>query len=218
MIERTYRGRIAITSELPHEKGRDSGSETWEITYHADGLRTLRARCLLTDDPPVFRDVIQSIDDQFHPRDAFARIVVQALTTADGRVSQHFPITRAMRGFGTHALQSDAWLVARYDYSQGPGIQRFRGNLMTTINHRGAGGPIFMTTNSSLEYVGLKTITVPAGTFECHCLRFVETSHDYPPYEMFVTADEHFFFVHARLEGPTAQRFDLMELTPPEEN
>ena len=234
MAEINYSGKIAIISELPHERGRDIGTEDWDVTLHADGLRTLRARCRMTDDPPVFRDVIQSVDADYHPRDAFARILVgdrlrgsawytfsdtlaecEALTHGEGRVTQRIPITRAMRGFGTHALQSDAWLVARYDYAQGPGVQTFRNNLMTTTDHRGATGPIFMTTNSSLEYVGRQSVTVPAGTFDCHCLRFVGTSHGYPPYELYVTADGHFFFVHARLEGPTAQRFDLVEFRGP---
>lgn len=234
MEEMEFSGRIAIVSDLPENRGEDQGSEQWEVTLHADGLRTLRARCRMTDHPPVFRDVIQSVDAQFHPRDAFARIVVEgrlrgsgwytftdttaeceALTATEGRVSQRMPITRAIRGFGTHALQSDAWLVARYDYAKGPGVQRFLGNLMTTTEHRGATGPVFMTTNSSLEYVGRRMVEVPAGAFDCHCLRFLGTSHDYPPYELCVTADGHFHFIHAKLQGPKAQRFDLVDFSGP---
>ncbi len=234
MTEVHYSGKIALISEIPGQAGKDIGWETWDVSLHADGLRALRARCVLTDDPPVFRDILQSVDKDYHPHDGFARIVVdgkfrgsawynfsdtlaecEALTAGEGRLSQTFPISRAMRGFGTHSLQSDAWLLARYDYSKGPGRQRFLNNLMTTTNHRGATGPMFMTTNSSLEYVGKQSVTVPAGTFDCHHLRFVETSHDHPPYDMFVTADDHFIFVKGVLGGPNAQRYELTELTQP---
>jgi hypothetical protein len=222
-------GRIAAISALPGETGKIIGDETWDVLIHPDGLRTLRARALLLDEPVVVRDVHQTVDRAYHPHDGYARIVVggqfrgsgwfrftdalaecEAFTTADGRVSQSFPITRNLRGFGTHALQSDAWLLAKYDLSQGPGTQYFRNNLMTSIDHRGSTGPFFMTTNSGLEYVGRENVSVPAGAFDCHHFRFVATSNNHPPYDVWVTADGHYTFVHAELAGERAARFDLI--------
>ena len=134
-------------------------------------------------------------------------------TVAEGRLRQTLPITRAMRGFGTHSLQADAWLVARYDFSKGPGTQYFERNLMTSLDHRGASGPRFMLTNSTLQYFGTEPIEVPAGTFDCHHFAFVATSHGYPSFHLWVSADGHFHFVHAKLGGERAKRFDLVQLT-----
>jgi len=40
---------------------------------------------------------------------------------------------------------------------------------------------------------------------------FVGTSHGYPPYHMWVTADRHYVFVRATLGGDDPQQFDLVE-------
>ena len=50
-------------------------------------------------------------------------------------------IDRTIRGFGTHALNSDAWLVARFDRSQGPRQHTFYNSPLTSLDHRGATGP-----------------------------------------------------------------------------
>jgi hypothetical protein len=225
----TFVGKILSFSD-----GSDaaSGEEDWEVILHEDGLRSLRARCWLRDEPPVLRDVLQSVDAGFHPHDAFARIVVdgkfrgsawyrftdtlavcEAYTAGEGRISQHFPIRRGIRGFGAHALQSDGWLAAGYDLSHGPGIQTFTNNLMTSIDHRGATGPMFTTTTSSLEYSGIEVIETAAGRFDCHHFSFVGTSHGYPPYHMWVTADGHYHFVRATLGGAKPKHFDLVQFT-----
>jgi hypothetical protein len=225
----SFSGRILSYWEGDHAP---TGEEDWEVVLHEDGLRSLRARCWLREDPPVLRDILQSVDGAFHPHDAFARIVVDgrfrgsawytfsdtqavcvAQTTGEGRISQTFPIRRGIRGFGTHSLQSDGWLAAGYDLSKGPGIQTFTNNLMTSINHRGATGPMFMTTTSSLDYAGLEPIETAAGKFDCHHFSFVGTSHGYPPYHMWVTADGHYHFVRATLGGARPKHFDLVKLT-----
>ena len=230
MAETILTGKILSFREGATAIADHVGEEDWEIVLHADGLRTLRARCWLRQSPPVLRDIVQSVDNEFHPHDAYARIVVdgryrgsawyrfsdtlaecEADTVGEGRVRQSFPIRRGIRGFGTHSLQSDGWLAAGYDLSKGVGVQRFYNNLMTSTNHRGATGPMFMTTNSSLEYHGPESLDVPAGRFDCHHFSFVGTSHGYPPYHMWVTADGHYVFVRATLGGDDPQQFDLVE-------
>jgi hypothetical protein len=226
-----FRGRIEARNALPGHVGELAGDETFEVTVHEDGLRLLRSRSRLFDRPTVFRDVLQSVDHEHHPRDAFTRIVVdgrlrgsawyqftndlascESHNAAEGRLTQQMPIRRGIRGFGAHALQSDAWLAAAYDRSQGPGVKRFEGNLMSTTDHRGSTGPRFMTTDSSLEYVGEETLEVAAGRFVSAHFRFVGTSHGYPPYDMWVTADGHYHFVKAVLGGRRAQTYELVEL------
>lgn len=232
MRERRYSGTILSISQMPGEEGKDLGREHWEISVH-NKLRTLRARCRLeeTNWPPLLRDVIQSVDFGFHPHDGFVRLMLdgefrgsawyrfsdtEALCHADtpveGRITQRFTLDRPrMRGFGTHSLQGDGWMVARYDLSQGPGRQRFERNLMTSTDHRGSTGPMFMTTTSSLQYSGIEEVTVPAGTFECHRFAFVGTSNAHPPYELWVTTDGNFHFVLGTLDGPRKKRFELIE-------
>lgn len=230
-METRFSGTLVSTSLLPGQENTQIGREDWDVTVN-DDLRTLRSRGRVEEIgwAPVMRDVVQSVDKDFHPHDAFARITVggefrgtawytfsdsvahcESYTVAEGRLRQTLPISRAMRGFGTHSLQADAWLVARYDFQKGPGIQSFERNLMTSLDHRGASGPRFMLTNSRLQYFGIEPIEVPAGKFDCHHFAFVGTSHGYPPFHLWVTADGHFFFVHATLGGERAKRFDLVK-------
>lgn len=231
MTERRYWGTILNISQMPGEEGLEIGREHWETTVH-NRLRTLRSRCRLEETgwPPLMRDVLQSVDAEYHPHDGFARLMLggefrgsawyrfdgdvalcEADTPVEGRITQRFKIDRSMRGFGTHSLQCDGWLVARYDLGQGPGRQRFERNLMTSIDHRGSTGPMFMTTYSSLEYSGIETVTVPAGTFECHHFAFVGTSNAHPPYNLWVTTDGNFHFILGVLDGERKKRFELIE-------
>jgi hypothetical protein len=131
----------------------------------------------------------------------------------DGRNSQQFPIDRSLRGFGTHALQSDAWLLARFDFERG-GTQRFRRNLLTSTHHFGATGPRFMTTDSGLELIGAETVTVPAGTFDCWRLRFVGLSNNHPPYDLWVTRDGNFLYIRGTVSGYMDSIFELVEFAP----
>lgn len=207
------------------------GVEHWRMTHHADGHRVMRAYCELHDDPPLIRDVIQCVDADYHPHDSFVRLTsdnrffgstwyrfsdheaeYQGFTAKRGRINDSTTISRAMRGFGSHNLGSDAWLTARYDYSRGTGTQYFEGNLLTSLDHRGATGPEFARSRSGLEYFGIETVTVPAGTFECHHFAIVGTNHNHPPYDYWVTADGDFLYVKGIVTEPYNWSFELMEL------
>lgn len=208
------------------------GIEHWRMTQHADGQRVMRSYCELNDDEPIIRDVISAVDAEFHPHDTYVRLTknnrfygstwyrwtdtegeYQGYTAELGRISDTVPVTRAMRGFGTHNLNSDSWLAARFDRSKGPGIQTFKDNLLTSIDHRGATGPAFeRTTTSSLQYFGEETVTVPAGTFDCHHFAFVMTSNDHPPYDFWVTSDGDYLFIRGVVAEPYNWTFELEEL------
>ncbi|MEO1037819.1 MAG: hypothetical protein AAFX44_19910 [Pseudomonadota bacterium] len=208
------------------------GFEEWRMTEHADGSRIMRAYCELNDEPPLIRDVVHSVDAAFHPIDTYVRLTKanringvgwfrfsDTDAVMDGRdesgadVHDRTEISRAMRGFGSHNLTSDAWLAARYDFTQGPGVQRFLGNLMTSIDHRGATGPAFARTNSSLAYGGIETVAVPAGTFACHRFAISGTSHDHPPYDFWVTTDGDYLYVKGVVAEPYRWLFELTSLT-----
>jgi hypothetical protein len=224
-----FRGRLLYL-------GADGGAwgfEDWTMRLGRDGRRTFYAHVELEfDGLRVARDVIQSVDAGFHPTDASVRLMVddeaygsawyrftdelaecESWSLTDGRNSQRFPIDRTMRGFGTHALQSDAWLLARFDYQRG-GTQHFKRNLLTSTHHLGATGPRFMTTDSGLELVGAETVAVPAGTFDCWHMRFVATSNKHPPYDLWVTRDGNFVYVRGVVTGYMASTFELVEFAP----
>jgi hypothetical protein len=230
---RVISGRIDyLIDGHPDFPDRHWGVEHWRMSQHADGHRIMRAYCELNDGEPLIRDVITCVDADFHPHDVYARLVknnrfcgstwytfsdtlaeYQGFTAEKGRTSDKVAITRAMRGFGTHNLGGDAWMAARYDLSKGPGIQTFKNNLLTSIDHRGATGPGFeRTTTSSLQYFGVEQVDVPAGEFSCHHFAFVMTSNDHPPYDFWVTTDGDYLFIKGTVSAPYNWSFELMEL------
>lgn len=204
------------------------GFEEFRMTQHADGMRVMRAYCELHDDPPLVRDVVQSVDADFHPLESYVRLTASdrfqgsawyrftdTEATLHGHAADSGPftectdITRAMRGFGSHNLTSDGWLTARYDFSQGPGLQSFENNLLTSKDHRGATGPGFERTNSALRYSGVEDVDVAAGRFRCHHFAITATSHGHPPYDFWVTADGDFLYVKGVVTEPYNWSFEL---------
>ena len=237
MRHRTRRGVIDYRLTLPGKAPSRWGFEEFTLTRHGDGARVLRARCELHDEPPLIRDVIQTVDADFHPQDVYVRLTIadrfhgsswyrftdtqaelEGFTVEQGRISDKRPVSRAMRGFGTHALMADAWLSARFDFRRGVGIQTFTNNLLTSLDHRGATGPAFAVTTSALRYHGAEDVTVPAGTYACHHFAFENTSNDHPPYDMWVTTDGDFVFVKGVVAEPYNWSFELIrDRTDPED-
>jgi hypothetical protein len=224
------RGRI----EYRHAEGGGVwGEEEWSVTRGSDGLRVLSAHCeMVFDDEHVVRDSVLSVHSDFHPHDAFVRIMnggkvtgtgwfrftdeeasCESWTEAEGRISQRLPIRRPIRSFGVHAVQSDGWLAAPFPYDKGPGHVHFFGrNLLHSTHHFGATGPFIATTGSGLEYVGIETVTVPAGTFDCHRLRFVALTNAHPDYDFWVTRDGDFLYVRGVVAGYMDSVFELASL------
>lgn len=224
------RGRV----EYRRRAGDRWGFEDWSITRGADGLRVMTAHCeMALGDDRVVRDSILSVHPDFHPHDASVRIMrdgrvsgsgwfrftddeaaCESWTAEAGRVSQRMPIERPIRGFGVHAVQSDGWLAATFAYDRGPGHRQFFGrNLLHSVHHLGATGPMIATTGSGLEYVAREQIDVPAGRFDCHCVRFVGLTNAHPPYDMWVSADGDFLYVRGEVDGYMDSVFELSQLT-----
>jgi hypothetical protein len=198
---------------------------------------------LETDEGHVTRDLIQSSFGDAHPHDASVRLMVNRRyaghgwyrftdTEAEclswiepqgaggshppgpsGRFSEIRQIARPLRGFGTHAVQADAWLVSRYPFREGPGVRRFENNLLYSTHHLGADGPAFSCTTSSLSYIGEADVTVPAGTFHCHHIAFGDMSNGHPAYELWVTTDPDSIFVRGVVGGYLASAFELVEFS-----
>lgn len=224
------RGRI----EYRHrDSGAVWGQEELRITRGADGLRVFAAHCEMRfGDEHVVRDSVLSVHPDFHPHDAFVRIMnhgrvtgtgwfrftnsvaeCESWTEAEGRISQRFPIMRPIRGLGIHAVQGDGWLGATFPYDKGPGhVQFFGRNLLHSTHHFGATGPFITTTESGLRYVARETVTVPAGTFDCHRIAFVGLTNNHPDYDMWLTTDGDFIYVKGEVGGYMNSVFELAEL------
>ncbi|MFT3966235.1 MAG: hypothetical protein QM690_10165 [Sphingobium sp.] len=228
---RVRQGRVDYRCEDARFPNGIMGYEEWTITTHGDGSRVLRARCELHDLDTLVRDVLQSVDAEWHPQDAYVRLTINdkffgsaiynftdevaeyvGFSAEGGRTREQRAIMRGIRGFGTHPVASDGWLIAHFDLSKGPGQQTFTNNLMSSIDHRGATGPGFaLTTTSTLEYYGVEQVTVPAGTYDCHHFAFVNTSNNHPPYNCWLTTDGEFVLVKALYEGPITTTMVLVE-------
>jgi hypothetical protein len=122
-------------------------------------------------------------------------------------------ITRPMRGFGIHALIGDGWLAASFPFERGPGHTHFWGpSLLHSLHHFGATGPMLAVSTSGLTYEARETITMPAGSFDCHRLRFTGMTNNHPPYVMWISADGDFLYVQGRVEGYMDGLFQLETL------
>jgi hypothetical protein len=185
MEHETIRGRLVYTSKKPEKMDQARGGETFVMTRHVDGRRTLRAHCAIDENSPrVLRDVILSYDANWLPTDGFVRITVdeafvgsswyrftptlaecEGYTEQEGRISHRFPLERPVRLFGTHPIQADAILTQAYDLSQGPGAQIIGDNYMCSFHHRGADGPALLKRKRGLylEFIGEESIAVQAG-------------------------------------------------------
>lgn len=188
MRHRSYRGKILYLTDGVGEMGR----EYFSVTIQPDGERTLRAQCEMDDDR-LLRDVMLTVDANWHPRDAFLRLTIaeqlvgsswfrftqthaecEGFTAADGRISQALDHPEGIECFGTHSLHGDAWLVAR--------LRRFKGELKdfplatfaSSILANGGSGPVLIPLEkgfSTIHDLGHEQVVVPAGTFDAHHLR-----------------------------------------------
>ena len=222
-------GRIAYR----HRDGGLWGEETWSMTRDRAGNRCLTAHCEMAfGNDEVVRDSVLAVDAAFGPLEAYVRILNHGVPTGSGwfrftgdgaegesfsqdagRLSQRMAIDRPLRGFGIHALMGDGWLSAKFPFDKGPGTEHFFGrNLLHSLHHFGATEPRLEVSTSGLLYEARETITVPAGTFDCHRVAFVGMTNAHPPYYMWISADGDFLYVRGVVEGYMDSVFELEEL------
>lgn len=238
MKHQTISGKILYVSHKPERMGEERGRETFTISHHGDGAVTIRAYCELEDpDPTVQRDVIYSLAPDGRPADCFVRLTVsdkfmgsgwfrmtedsiecESYGPTIGRVSQSVPANGNYHGFGTHPIIGDAYMTRVLDLSKGPHKMPLR-VFLPSIDHRGATPPLVAEANLFLEYVGEERVTVKAGTFDCRHYRFndeeggmVSKDGAHPPYEMWVTADDHAIFIQGGVGGYMQSWYELVEL------
>ncbi len=235
MKHRTVRGKILYTSHKPDRWGQERGRESFIITTHTDGKRTLRALCEIDDPPTVLRDVTLSLDADYYPLDCFVRLTIddefegsgwmrfshnsaetEMFNIRDGRVSQRFELEQRIRWLASHPISGDSLGLYIYDRSRGPGKMFFPDMMVTSPDHRGATGPMLFKLGFGIEYVGDERITVPAGEFDAHHFRYVDTAgqlpEEHPEYNIWCTADNDFVFLRGEVGGYMQTYYELIDL------
>ncbi len=235
MHHRTIRGKILYTSKKPDRLGQERGRESFIITVHTDGKRTLRAHCEIDDPPTVLRDVVLSLDADNYPLDCFVRLTIddrfegsgwmrfsethaetESFNVNDGRISQRLDLEQRTRWLASHPIAGDALAFSIFDLSNGPGKTFFPDMMVTSPDHRGATGPLLFKLGFGIEYLGDETITVPAGTFDAHHLRYVDTAgqlpEEHPVYDVWCSADGDFIFLRGEVGGYMQTFYELIEL------
>jgi len=176
-----WRAEIAYrTSE-----GGDIGREFLTLSKNQDGTRTFRALCEMDADR-LSRDVTYTVNADFTPRDAAVRLIVggtfqgfgwfrftgtyaegEAVTAAEGRVSQRIGLDAPARGFGTHPICSDMWRLSQLDASLIDEPQWLENCLNSSPLANGGSGPLMARRRYRYTCRGPDTITTEAGTFTC---------------------------------------------------
>jgi len=233
MSYKTLRGKILYTSLKPERLHQERGREYFSLTLQQDGSKVLHAHCEIDDAPMVVRDIVLSVDADSYPLDCHCRLTVghkfegsgwfrfakhyaecEVVNQRDGRVSQKLDLEQPIRWLGTHPIVADGLACKIFDLSQGPGKQLFKDMALTSPDHRGATGPLLFKLGYGLQYVGEETITVPAGTFNCHRFRYTDTAgelpEEHPQYDVWCTKD-HFITVAAQALGYMQTRYELVE-------
>ena len=230
MKHKNIRGKIIYKSKKSG-KWEEFGREWWSITRHEDGQQTLRAHCEIEPgvvaNRSVLRDVVYTFDKDFKPIDCFNRLhsngkflgsgwinftddiaECEAIGLNFGRISQKRILTEKALSLGAHPVSCDILHLTRFNHSLKEKIQPQKNVWMTSREHDGCSGPILETISFDIEYSGKKSITVPAGTFECNHYKFLLSDH--PTEKLWCTDD--FLFIKISVGGYMAAEFDLVEL------
>ncbi len=236
----TIRGRIRYTSKKTEKLDQDRGTESWIITVHPDGRRTLRAHCAIDENPPrVLRDCTLTVGPDWGPREAFVQISVdeafvgsawyrftarsaeaEGWTAREGRFSHRFDLEQPAGYFVTHPIQADAWHFGKFDLGRGPGTQRILHKFSCSPHHRGADGPtlIHVPAGGDLVFVGRERVTVAAGTFDALHFRIGANTDDaylgtelHPPYHLWVTDDGDYVVLKAYVTGYMQTFYELTQ-------
>jgi hypothetical protein len=240
MQHETIRGRIRYTSKRKGTLDQDRGGETYVVTKHVDGSRTIRCHCAIDESSPrVLRDTQTTFDAEWHPTSGFYHLMVdeafvgsawyrftqdsaecEGFTVREGRVSHRFENSGWPGKFVTHAMQGDAFETSAYDVSRGPGVHQQPLTMSCSSHYRGADGPTLIksTPGGVMSFLGREEVTVAAGTFPALHFRFGTSEDDdylgtdvHPPYHGWVTADGDYILLKAHITGYVQAYYELVE-------
>ena len=214
IIERSLSGVHKCTGL---NDGQPCGEDRWTMTVHSDGTRTIRSFLDQSTYGTQINMLLHADAETFKPINAFANVYSGGgflgsglYAMDDGKLKvtvtspiEHFVETVDVPDTFTlllHPISADGWHYgAGYDLTKG-GVQMH--NLCTL----GAAGrsvhcavyPI------ALEFVGIETLTVPAGTFDTEHYRFGENT------DVWIAGPDRVMIQHEyRVRG---SRYQLVEL------
>lgn len=224
---RHYSGSIDAISDTKGLRG----TERFSVSVAPDGSRTLHATCEIFD-RNVSKDIIYSVDRDFRPMDSYVRLIKDGSLLGSGRyhfddrgcsldcdsrvlgrVTQRIDQAGGFPSFGPHPLTGDIWHLARFDHSSKEKVQ-FLDSSLSSLEHDGCSGPMLHPVRFGIEFLGPKTITVPAGTFETHHYQFHldGTLPQEHPREQLWCIPGDFIFVQIRVDGYMSTTYQLTEL------
>lgn len=218
----------AVTGRIDYRRfdGRLRGHETFHLTAHADGDRTIRTVSEIYD-TGILRDVTYTVDRSWRPKDAAIRLRIddrfvgsswfrfdgpsaecEALLADGGRISQRLDLDGPPDSFNPHPVQVDMWHFGPYR-RDGDAVQTIR-VLTASPLHDGASGPLLASLELPIEYVGPETITVEAGTFDTEHFRFLHRG-GWPPQDAWCHGED---LLLVRMDWDYTQtRYELVEIS-----
>ncbi len=129
-----------------------------------------------------------------------------------GRPSHHADLPEPLAFVGCDPIVSDAWHMANYDLSKGPGRQHTPG-LLSSADAAGMTGYMPSRLKTGMQLVGAERLEVEAGLFDALHFQIIDTAgqmqEEHPRYDIWTTADGD--YVALRSEG-SGRRYELVEL------
>jgi hypothetical protein len=224
-MPRFVQGYIAYLAgaDTPHAK--EFGREFFSMSIQADGLRTMRAVCEF-DAEGITRDVTYTVGRDFKPIECYVRVALkdrpvgsgwfrftdntaegEAFTSSEGRFSQHIKVPERVKAFGSHPICSDILRLAHLKAERAGETQTLTNCMNSSPLAHGESGPMLGQRDYTYIYRGAETITVGAGTFNCH--RFDWPVRAGKTLCMWTTED----FLPIRMVFPEGHKtYDLMDL------
>ena len=221
MRHRTVTGRIVYR----RFDGLLRGHESFHLTVHTDGDRTIRAVSEIYDSG-ILRDVTYTVDRHWRPKDAAIRLRIhdrfvgsswfrfdgreaecEAFLADGGRISQQMVLDVPPDSFNPHPVQADMWHFAAYCHDD----ERVQTMKVLTASplHDGGSGPLLAALDVPIEYVGPEEVTVAAGSFQAEHFRFIH-ANDWPPQDAWCWGDD---LILVRMDWDyTGTTYELVEL------
>ena len=101
--------------------------------------------------------------------------------------------------------------MAWFDRSQGLRQHTFCNSPLTSLDHRGATSPALSCSKGrTIKYFGEETITLRAGSFDCHHFAYVVVATDRSEYQLWMTTDFDSIFVKGTMEAPYCWSLELI--------
>ncbi|MCC7199423.1 MAG: hypothetical protein IT483_07935 [Gammaproteobacteria bacterium] len=222
--------QLAI-SFTTHRDGQlvERGRERAAYDFNDDGTITYRATST-SFTPKVTRDVVYTLDGQFHPLDAYVRLQVEGQhegsgwfrfeegrvtaetwNARDGRATESMSLAGRPRAFLAHPVTSDALVCAAFDHTLPASRQRPPGIFDSSRDPYGRTGPALASSQVDIEFVGETRLETPAGEFAADHYRLYLDPADREPLEEIWCLAGTFVFLKAYAAGAFQTHYELTD-------